>query len=558
MRILITGATGFIGTRLADVLHQGGHEVVRLGRSAPPEALEGSDALVVAPGGRAGGSAMDREKRKQRIRESRVLGTEQLMHGLSITRNRPKVLICASAVGYYGDRGDETLTEDASPGTGFLARVCCEWEAKADLAEALGMRVVKVRTGMVLGPNGGALKKMLLPFKAGVGGRLGNGRQWMPWIHLDDITGIFRHALEGSVAGVLNGAAPGVVTNAQFTAALGKALHRPAVLPVPRFALKLMFGEMADMVLGSQKVDSVGDGKERISISVSGVEVRRWSPLFVQLDSVRVDQHLDRPLVPGLSNATFIRLISRPSTCRAYSRAAGKRFPNMVISGYASTASARFASASPLAPPPESRKSMSSMLTCSIRCPGIPLITMPGPSAVARNPRMLMLRRIPASRLGSPNRKVFNRAPKRRKMGMWPASMVMSEISTFCMRAPSTESSLMPARRASSNWQSEIRILSKSPADSVPALIVEQLLRSRQLVMRDVAAGKTAGGLEANGVVSGIDVAFVHTHQLAGVDIDAIVIRAGVAVDVEPLGNHVMALRQMDCPDGRLAQTDVL
>ena len=133
---------------------------------------------------------------KQRIRDSRVLGTERLVHGLSITRNRPQALICASAVGYYGDRGDEVLTEASSPGAGFLPDVCRQWEEKADLAAALGMRVVKVRTGVVLGPDGGALKQMLTPFKAGVGGRLGSGRQWMPWIHIDDIAGIFRHAIE--------------------------------------------------------------------------------------------------------------------------------------------------------------------------------------------------------------------------------------------------------------------------------------------------------------------------------------------------------------------------
>jgi uncharacterized protein (TIGR01777 family) len=176
------------------------------------------------------------------------------MQGLSLTRNRPQVLVCASAVGFYGDRGDQVLTEDAAPGKGFLADTCLEWEAKADLAAALGMRVVKVRTGIVLGSGGGALKEMLTPFKAGVGGKLGSGRQWMPWIHIDDIVGIFRHALESPVTGPLNGAAPGIVTNADFTAALGHALHRPTVLPAPEFALKMMFGEMADVLLASQRV----------------------------------------------------------------------------------------------------------------------------------------------------------------------------------------------------------------------------------------------------------------------------------------------------------------
>lgn len=264
MRIVITGATGFIGARLAAVLRQAGHEIVTLGRGAsndyrwdgsadaPANALEGADAVVNLVGEPV--SQKWTPEVKQRIRDSRVLGTERLVHGLSITRNRPKAFICGSAVGYYGDRGEEMLAEDVSPGTDFLAKLCREWEAKADLAEALGMRVVKVRTGVALGPDGGALKKMLTPFKAGVGGRLGDGQQWMPWIHLDDIAGIFRHAVEGTVAGILNGAAPGAVRNAEFTAALGKALHRPTVLPVPGFALKLMFGEMAEMLLGSQRV----------------------------------------------------------------------------------------------------------------------------------------------------------------------------------------------------------------------------------------------------------------------------------------------------------------
>jgi uncharacterized protein (TIGR01777 family) len=264
MRIVITGATGFIGTRLAANLQQAGHSLVTLGRGAsadfrwdasvdaPAEAFEGADAVVHL----AGESVVQKwtPEAKRRMRDSRVLGTERLIHGLSITRNRPKAFVCASAVGYYGDRKDEPLTEDADPGSGFLPKLCREWEEKADLASALGMRVVKVRIGVVLGPNGGAIKQMSTPFRMGVGGRLGDGTQWMPWIHLDDIAGIFQFAVEGKVAGPLNGVAPGIVTNAQFTGALGKALHRPAVLPVPKFALKMMFGEMADVLVFSQKV----------------------------------------------------------------------------------------------------------------------------------------------------------------------------------------------------------------------------------------------------------------------------------------------------------------
>ncbi len=264
MRIVITGATGFIGTHLAATLREAGHEIVTLGRGeaasyrwdpaadAPAKAFEGAGAVVHL----AGEPVAQRwsPEVKQRIRDSRMLGTERLIHGLSIARDRPKVLVCASAVGYYGDRGDETLTEESRPGEGFLPDVCRQWEEKADLAESLGMRVVKVRTGVVLGPGGGALQQMLTPFKAGAGGRLGSGRQWMPWIHLHDIAGIFRHVIDNPVKGPLNGAAPGVVTNADFTTALGHALHRPTIMPVPEFALKLMFGEMAEVILSSQRV----------------------------------------------------------------------------------------------------------------------------------------------------------------------------------------------------------------------------------------------------------------------------------------------------------------
>jgi uncharacterized protein (TIGR01777 family) len=237
------------------MLRGGGHEVVPLGRgtsTAPEAVLEAADAVIHLAGEPV--AQKWSPEVKARIRDSRVLGTEKLVHGLSVTRVRPKVLVCSSAVGYYGDRGEEVLAEDARPGEGFLPDVCREWEAKAELAEALGMRVVKIRTGIVLGPNGGALKEMMAPFKAGVGGRLGDGKQWMPWIHLDDIAGIFRHAVEGNALGVLNGAAPGVVRNVDFTTALGKALHRPTVLAVPAFALKLMFGEMGEVMLGSQRV----------------------------------------------------------------------------------------------------------------------------------------------------------------------------------------------------------------------------------------------------------------------------------------------------------------
>ena len=207
MRLVITGATGFIGKHLTSTLRQAGHEIVALGRghsaSDAARAFEGAGAVVHLAGEPV--SQRWSPEVKQRIRDSRVLTTERLVQALSVTRNRPQVFVCASAVGYYGDRGDETLTESSSPGSGFLPDVCRQWEEKADLAASLGLRVVKVRTGIVLGPDGGALKQMLTPFKAGVGGRLGSGRQWMPWIHIDDIAGIFRHGIEAPVSGPLNG-----------------------------------------------------------------------------------------------------------------------------------------------------------------------------------------------------------------------------------------------------------------------------------------------------------------------------------------------------------------
>jgi uncharacterized protein (TIGR01777 family) len=263
-RIVVTGASGFIGTRLCDVLRQSGYEVATVGRGpsatfrwdytsdAPPEAFESADAVVHL----AGEPVVQRwsPEVKQRIHDSRVRSTERLIQALSITRDRPKVLVCASAVGYYGNSKDHPLPESAGPGRGFLSGVCREWEAKADLAESLGMRVAKIRTGIVLGENGGALKQMLPAFKVGVGGRLASGTQWMPWIHLDDIAAIFQHAIGNPVHGALNGAAPGIVTNREFTAQLAEALHRPAFFPVPRFALNLLFGEMGEVMLDSQRV----------------------------------------------------------------------------------------------------------------------------------------------------------------------------------------------------------------------------------------------------------------------------------------------------------------
>jgi len=173
---------------------------------------------------------------------------------LSTLSGRPEALVCASAIGIYGDRGDEVLTEGSPIATGFLADVCHEWEQEADLAEALGIRVVKLRFGIALGRKGGALEKMLPPFRAFVGGKVGTGSQWMSWIHIADIVGLIRHAIEHPVSGVMNATAPNPVRNREFARELGAALHRPAIFPVPALALRVILGEMASVLLASQRV----------------------------------------------------------------------------------------------------------------------------------------------------------------------------------------------------------------------------------------------------------------------------------------------------------------
>jgi uncharacterized protein (TIGR01777 family) len=191
---------------------------------------------------------------RRRIRDSRVESTRNLVRALAKLERKPGVLVCASAVGYYGSRGDETLTEASAPGAGFLPDVCVAWEREAQAAEALGIRVVRMRTGVALDPRGGALKKLLPVFRMGAGGRLGDGRQWMPWIHLDDLAALFVFVLENPVAGPVNAVAPQPVSNADFTRELALALHRPALLPVPALALRLLLGEMSEVLLASQRV----------------------------------------------------------------------------------------------------------------------------------------------------------------------------------------------------------------------------------------------------------------------------------------------------------------
>jgi len=218
----------------------------------PAECLEGVDAVVHLAGEPVGQRWNDEVKNK--IRESRTTGTRHLVQAMRAQSTPPGVLVCGSAIGYYGSRGDAVLTEESAPGSGFLADVCVAWEKEADAAESLGIRLVKLRTGMVLGANGGALAKMIPPFKAGMGGKMGSGDQWVSWIHVDDLVGIIQQALNSSMRGPVNGTAPNPVTNADFTKALGHALSRPAVVPMPAFTLKFMFGEMSEVMLASQRV----------------------------------------------------------------------------------------------------------------------------------------------------------------------------------------------------------------------------------------------------------------------------------------------------------------
>jgi len=260
MNITVTGATGFIGRYLVESLLRDGHSVRALSRAAwnvlagepPTESLTGCDAVVHL----AGAPVAQRWTRaaKDEILASRVKGTHHLVTALSTLRNRPEVLVCASAIGIYGDRGDEVLTESSAEGTGFLPDVCRAWESEAELADSLGIRVAKMRFGIALGRKGGALERMLPPFRAFLGGNLGPGTQWMSWIHIADIVGLIRYAIDHPLSGGINATAPNPVRNRQFTHELASTLHRPAIFPVPAMALKLMLGEMAGVLLASQHV----------------------------------------------------------------------------------------------------------------------------------------------------------------------------------------------------------------------------------------------------------------------------------------------------------------
>lgn len=270
MHIAVTGSGGLIGSALVLFLATGGHEVIRLVRRSPSgddvlwdpaqgvrdlSRLEGVDAVIHLAGENI---AVGRwtAQRKEEIRRSRVEGTRRLSESLANLSRRPKVLVSASAVGFYGDRSDEILSEESAPGKDFLAQVCQEWEAVTEPASRVGIRVVCLRFGMILSPAGGALKKMLLPFKFGAGGRMGSGEQYVSWIAIDDAIGAIDHAMyTESLRGPVNAVSPTPVTNAEFTRVLGRVLSRPALLPMPAFAARALFGELVDaLLLASQQV----------------------------------------------------------------------------------------------------------------------------------------------------------------------------------------------------------------------------------------------------------------------------------------------------------------
>jgi hypothetical protein len=220
-----------------------------------PEAVSGFEAVIHLAGETIVGRWTDAKKKK--IRDSRVAGTRHLAEALAKAAQRPRVFIAGSAIGYYGDRGEEVLREDSASGTGFLCEVCREWEAAAQPAIDAGIRTANIRTGVVLSPNGGALGKMLPPFKMGLGGRIGDGRQWMSWIDVQDMVGAIHHIMKTDLLqGPVNMTAPKPVTNAEFTKTLAAVLHRPAIFPMPAFAARLAFGQMADeLLLASQRVE---------------------------------------------------------------------------------------------------------------------------------------------------------------------------------------------------------------------------------------------------------------------------------------------------------------
>lgn len=271
MKVLITGASGLIGTALQESFNDNGFEMLLASRKEPKDAthiqwdmetgfsdaekLEGIDAVVHLAGENVSGLRWTEDKKKA-IRDSRVLGTRNIVDAISKLKSKPTVFVSSSAIGFYGERGDDEVTESSAAGDNFLAGVCREWEAESRRAEDAGIRTVLLRTGIVLSKDGGALGTMLLPFKLGVGGVVGSGKQWMSWISLDDHVSAINFAIENeNMRGAVNSVAPNPVTNEEFTKTLGEVLYRPTFLPLPEFVVSMAFGEMGDaLLLASTKV----------------------------------------------------------------------------------------------------------------------------------------------------------------------------------------------------------------------------------------------------------------------------------------------------------------
>jgi uncharacterized protein (TIGR01777 family) len=273
MRVVVSGSSGLVGSALVEALREEGHDVWSLVRRTPRadareiqwdplkgidvvSALEGADAVVHLAGENIAEGRWTDEK-KARIRESRVVGTRVLSEALARLERPPESFLCASAIGFYGDRGAEVLTEESAAGEGFLPEVCREWEAATGAARERGMRVVLLRFGVILAGEGGALEKMLTPFKMGVGGKIGSGEQYMSWITLKDTIGVIKHVMKDeTLSGPVNVVAPQPVTNQEFTKTIGHVLSRPTIFTVPAFAARLAFGEMADAaLLASERVE---------------------------------------------------------------------------------------------------------------------------------------------------------------------------------------------------------------------------------------------------------------------------------------------------------------
>ena len=276
MKIAITGATGLIGKKLCGILSIQGHSLTILSRNPAKAkaivtgaseyvewdyrnpgswqyALEGVDSVIHLAGTNIFGKRWSASFKKE-IMDSRKISTQNIVNALSNLKLKPKSLICASGINYYGDSGNKLLNEESDPGDDFLARVCIEWESEAGKASLLGIRVVNIRTGIVLDKNGGALARMMLPYKLFIGGPIGSGRQWFPWIHIDDLVNLYLFAVkDGSLNGGINGTAPSPVTMGTFAKSLGKVLHRPSLFKVPAFVLRIVIGESSEAITASVK-----------------------------------------------------------------------------------------------------------------------------------------------------------------------------------------------------------------------------------------------------------------------------------------------------------------